>query len=305
MLDNTEDFLDSDTFSPMEILADAMSHIQNTDISSISLANASQAQLELLYSKYQTQGCIAQEFLEAGIEAQLEAVNIPLAFGLDLLVQLVLHKRANIPTLVGMLKRHFDDQENPAQACTDMILKACEEDLADWDEFTQTVVMLYNITPDVQAKIDQFQFPLPMIEPPQPVTNNKQTGYLTIKKSILLRNNHHDEDVCLDHINRANQTPLAVNADVVAFVQNRWKNLDKPKPGESREKFLSRKKAFAKYDRVSREVIDALLAQGNRFWLTHRYDKRGRVYCTGYHATYQGNDWSKAIIEFADKEVLR
>jgi DNA-directed RNA polymerase len=46
------------------------------------------------------------------------------------------------------------------------------------------------------------------------------------------------------------------------------------------------------------------MAGGNRFWLTHKYDKRGRTYCQGYHVSYQGNDYNKACIEFADGEPL-
>lgn len=298
VLDSTSDFA-------FEV---ALSEFDLENIDSVSLTSATQAQLELLYSKYQVISCLTKEFLKAGAAEGIESVGIPPAFGIDLAVQLVLHKRAKIPVLVGMLKHHFDQEENPAQACADMILKACQEDLCDWDPMTETVVVIYDLTgndPHLRAKLDRFQYPLPMIEPPQEVKNNRQTGYLTIKKSIILKDNHLEKDVCLDHINRVNQVPLALNMDVVAFVQNRWKGLDKPKPDETTEKFRARKRAFEKYDRVSRDVLQALVAQGNRFWLTHRYDKRGRTYSQGYHVNYQGNDWNKACIEFADAEPLR
>jgi len=39
--------------------------------------------------------------------------------------------------------------------------------------------------------------------------------------------------------------------------------------------------------------------------MTHRYDKRGRVYCMGYHVNYQGTPWNKAVIELADKEMIQ
>ena len=97
---------------------------------------------------------------------------------------------------------------------------------------------------------------------------------------------------------------MSLNADVVAFVQNQWKNLDKPKPSEAFEDYRKRVKAFAKYDKSSREVIDALFTAGDRFWLTHKYDKRGRTYCQGYHVSYQAADWNKACIQFADAEPL-
>jgi DNA-directed RNA polymerase len=51
-------------------------------------------------------------------------------------------------------------------------------------------------------------------------------------------------------------------------------------------------------------VIGILEEYGNEFYLTHRYDKRGRVYCQGYHISYQGNAWNKSVIELADKEII-
>ena len=52
-----------------------------------------------------------------------------------------------------------------------------------------------------------------------------------------------------------------------------------------------------------REVMEALFMMGNEFYLTHRYDKRGRCYAQGYHVTTQGNPWNKAVIEFAHEEL--
>lgn len=270
----------------------------------LSIMGSSQIDLERLYSKHQVFSCLANEYRDAGFEEALIEVGILASFGIDLLVQMCLHKRASVPVLVGLLKKHFKHETNPAQACADMILKAAAEDVIDWEDLSGTAVVKYEVSADVQERLDRFQYPLPMIQEPESVNNNRQTGYCTIRGSIILRNNHHEDDVCLDHINRMNSTPLALNANVVAFVQNQWKNLDKPKDGESHDDFKRRKKAFEKYDRTSRDVLAALMAQGDRFWLTHKYDKRGRTYSQGYHVNYQGNDWNKACIEFADKEPL-
>lgn len=263
-----------------------------------------QKQLEKIFSKHQLLTCIKHEFITSGITDEMENILMPVHFGLDLMAQMVLHKRCSITTMVGLLKKHYQASEKPAQDCTDMILHAVQKDLVDWDDPTQTLIMKYDITDDVKMHLDMFQYPLPMIESPDEVKNNRQTGYQTISGSLILRDNHHDDDICLDHINRVNAIPLALNADVVAFVQNQWKNLDKPKEGEMFEDFKKRVRAFDKYDRTSRDVIAALMAQGDRFWLTHKYDKRGRSYAQGYHVNYQGNDWNKAVVEFADAEPL-
>jgi hypothetical protein len=136
------------------------------------------------------------------------------------------------------------------------------------------------------------------------VKTNRETGYYLSKNSLILRKNHHEGDICLDHINRVNDIKFTINYDTAHMVRNQWRNIDKPKEGESRADFQRRLKAFEKYDRSSKEVIEKLLQYGNEFWLTHKYDKRGRVYCQGYHINYQGAPWNKAVIELADREVV-
>lgn len=268
------------------------------------MMQTTQKDLELLYSKYQLIPTIKREFINANFPAAFEELDLAVGFGLDLLTQMHLHKRASIGTMVGILKHHFEHQEKPAQACADAILVAAENDLVDWDDIGQVLVVIFEMSEDIEKKLAEYQYPLPMIEAPKIVRNNRQTGYQTIHGSLILKDNHHDDDICLDHINRVNAVPLSLNMDVVAFVQNQWKNLDKPKEHESYQEYRERKKAFEKYDESSRDVIAALMAQGNELYLTHKYDKRGRTYAQGYHVQYQGNDWNKSCIQFAHAEKL-
>ena len=311
------DQLDQDLETNLIEILHELNELDATDLKSLSFSQATQVQLEQLYSKYQLVSCLTESLIEEGAVESFEELGIPPKFGLSLMVQMMLHKRATVSTMVGILMKHFENHENPPQACADMLDRCVEAGVVDLEEILShddsvggkpkkehRLVVVYDIGEELQERIDKFQYPLPMIEEPSLVTNNRQTGYRTIRGSMILKNNHHDMDICLDHINRVNAIPLAVNADIVAFIQNHWRNIDKQKPGENRNKFLARKKAFEKYNRASRDVLQALLAQGNRFWLTHKYDKRGRVYSQGYHANYQGNDWNKAVIEFSEKEPL-
>lgn len=264
---------------------------------------AHQVELERLYNKNQLIPRIRSEFQhckEMDFSKYMEKNKLPIPFGLDLMIQMVLHKRASLTTLIGCLRHHFND----GQLTADMILKAAEMDLVDYDTATQMFIVIYDISEDVQAELDKFQFPLPMVVPPMKIGNNKQVGMLTMQGSIVLKHNHHEDDVCLDHINRVNAMKFCINMDTVRMVKNQWKNLDRPKEGESKEEFQRRKKAFEKYDRVAKDVIDILTQEGNEFYLTHKYDKRGRIYCQGYHVSYQGNPWNKAVVEFADQEVI-
>lgn len=266
-----------------------------------------QLELEELFSKNQLLPRIKREFThcqEFDFAAYMKEHQILPEFGFDLLVQMVLHRQTTLPILVGILRHHYEPLANASQLTANMLLKCAEADLVTWNEVTQRFVMEFNISPDVQEEIDRYQFPLPMVIKPMPVTCNRETGYLTTRGSIILKKNHHKLDVCLDHINRMNQVKFAIDEDTANMIQNSWRNLDKPKDGETSQEFQKRVKAFEKYDRTSRDVIGKVLSLGNEFYLTHKYDKRGRVYCQGYHINYQGNAWNKAVVQLADKELV-
>ena len=262
-----------------------------------------QIDMEKLFHKNQLHPRIKAEFTSADLPFRDVMVKHGLdpQFGFDLLVQMVLHKRAGLPVLVGILRKHFKGDN---QACADALLLACQIDLVDWNPTTEQFIVKYDITQDVQDDLDRYQFPLPMIVEPRELKTNSDTGYFTSRNSVILKNNHHDKDVCLDHLNHMNRIKLTLNNEVASFIENSWRNLDKPKPGEDRKDFDKRKKAFEKYDRTARDVMAHLEIAGGEFYLTHKYDKRGRVYCQGYHCTYQGNTWNKAVIEFAQAEMV-
>lgn len=263
-----------------------------------------QIEQEKLYNKNQLMRRLRAEFNEPEVVNYCAENALPVDFTTDFLATMALHKRTTISTLVGSLCHHFENLKDQLQVTADMIYAMIDHDFADWDHISKMVVIRLEILDSVQEEIDRYQYPLPMICEPAKVKTNRDTGYYTSRGSIILKNNHHDDDVCLDHINRVNQTVYALNADTVRLIQNEWRHLDKAKEDETFEDFQKRVKAFRKYDRVSREIIESLILAGNRFHLTHRYDKRGRTYAQGYHVNTQGNSWNKAVVEFADKELV-
>jgi hypothetical protein len=262
-----------------------------------------QRELEKLFNKNQLIPRIKAEFMNCTAFDFVEYIQdngIPIAFGLDLLVQMQLHKRIQLPALVGIMNKHFDDP----QQTTDMLYHCMKIDLLDWHSDLKVFIVKFTISQEVQDELDRFQFPLPMVVMPKLVKSNRDTGYYTSLGSIILKKNHHDNDVCLDHINRLNKTKFVINSDVANMVKNQWRNLDKAKEGETRDDFEKRKRAFEKYDRTSRDVIKLIQQEGEHFHLTHKYDKRGRTYCQGYHINYQGAPWNKAVVHFADAEEV-
>lgn len=264
---------------------------------------AHQRELEKLYNKNQTVTRIKSEFMNCedfDFCAYMDQKQIPTGFGLDLLVQMALHKRCQLPTLVGIMDKHFGD----VQCTADMLFKCAEADLVNWSPQLNIFVVQFTISEDVQADLDRFQYPLPMVVKPRTVKSNRDTGMLTSGGSLILKNNHHEDDICLDHINRSNSIKFAINFHVADMVKNQWKGLDKIKAGETRDDFNRRKKAFDKYDRTAREVMQVITQHGNEFNLLHKYCKRGRSYCQGYHVNYQGAPWNKAVVELANKEII-
>jgi len=232
---------------------------------------------------------------------EIEKCEIDLEFGLHLLAQMVVHKRATLPTLVGLLGRFFPT----LQDCANAIMKAVNAGFVTWNQSLQTFILIWDMSPDVKADLERFQYPLPMSIRPREVRNNTDTGYLTIRNSVILKNNHHEDDVCLDHLNRMNAIKLCVNSDVVTMVANEWRNLDKPKDHEEIGEYQKRVKAFEKYDASSKDVLGLFEITGSNMYLTHKYDKRGRTYCQGYHVNTQGAPWNKAVLEFAQQEVTK
>lgn len=266
-----------------------------------------QIELEQLYSKNQLIPRIRKEFLECKemdfISFMKEHAILP-ELGIDLLVQMVLHKRAPVTTLVGILRKHFEPLANASQLAADMLYKCAELDLVTYDELSGRFIMEFDVSKDVHEELARYQFPLPMVIKPEPVETNRDTGYLTCRGSIILKQNHHDDDVCLDHINRMNAIKFTIDDDTAFMIQNQWRNLDKPKDGESKGDYEKRLRAFEKYDANSKDVIGKILSLGNEFYLTHKFDKRGRTYPCGYFINYAGNSWNKACIAFADKELV-
>lgn len=261
-----------------------------------------QLEMEKLFHNNQLFPRIKKEFTKSEINfrGMMLAHDIDQDFGFALLVQMALHKRATLPVMVGILRKHF---KGDSQKTANELFKACMADLVDWQPTSEQFIVKYDISSDVQEDLDRYQYPLPMIVLPKQIKSNTDTGYFTATDSVILKDNHHDNDVCLDHLNRMNQVKLSINHTTAAMIHNEWKNLDKCKPGEDRREWQKRVKAFEKYDRTARDVMAHLEIAGNEFYLTHKYDKRGRVYCQGYHVNYQGNAWNKAVVEFVNEEV--
>lgn len=251
-----------------------------------------QKNLEELFSKNQLMDVLRDEFSPLTDDP----------FKIDVIVQIYLHKQADIPTMVGLFSPKWGEPDDVAQ----MLVECVEEDLLDFDMEAERFILKYGITTDVEDMLARYQFPLPMVVQPLKVTSNTMgSGYYDTRGSIVLNGSSvfKEEDMCLDHINRMNSVGLTLNTDVISSEEGHMIN-PKRKVGEGFDDFRKRKKQAEVFYNHSLEVMQSLLALGNEFWLTHKYDRRGRSYCVGYHVNSQGTDYNKAVLELSNQEVI-
>ena len=241
-----------------------------------------QEELERRYDQNQVIPKLKKLIRESELLEQIRNAGLPEEFTVTALVHMVLLRRANVETLVGIMRKFY----TTAQEVADMLKLLVEKDFID---FNEVFITKYLISEEVQKELDRYQFPLPMVIRPLKVRNNFDST---------------DEDVCLDHINRINRIALRLNMDTAYFVKNKWRNLDHKKVDETYDEYLARKKQFAKYNETTLFDYELLNQFTDKIYLTHAYDKRGRIYCRGYHLNYQAGDWNKAVVEFYKEEKV-
>lgn len=250
-----------------------------------------QAELEQSYNRNQLIPRMKEMIQESGMLDHFDLYK-PMLEGLW--VFLSIHKRTDIPTMVGLLKRHGELQE-----VADFLDQAIEAGACEYDERSRMLITLFEIDPETQEELDQYMYPLPMVCDPAFIKDNRTTGYITPvcdTGSVILKNNHHDKDICLDILNIQNQIPLYISKVVMDKAPAIFKSLRTRKPGELKADFDKRLKQFHKFDTTTRAVLNHLLTLTETLKLTHAYDKRGRIYPKGYHLNYQSHDWAKSIV---------
>lgn len=260
-----------------------------------------QLELERLFDKNRIIPRIKEDFssLSRLIEDASTQSSVAKDFIMDFLVQCYLRKQAVPSMIVGALIKYGN-----AQLVANQIQELIELDLADYDG--NRIICKWFVDTRVEAEIEKYQYPMPMVVEPEELICNSDTGYLTdFKTGILLNKSLHDGDVCLDHLNKMNRVELCINFDTARNTVSKWNNLRAPKTGESQEDFIKRVESHKKFAVKCKWTHDLLeKVNEGKFYLTHAYDKRGRTFSKGYLVNYQGHDYNKAVVEFANKERI-
>ena len=156
------------------------------------------------------------------------------------------------------------------------------------------VESLVELNEETQQYLSNVKYLPPMICAPMAVTSNRESGYLTKDESVILKDNHHNEKLGLDAINMASSVELSLDEDMLRHEELPTTELDT----------VEKRRNFERMCISSREVYKDVMKAGNKFWFTWKFDKRGRMYCMGYHINIQGTEYKKALISLANKEVI-
>lgn len=216
----------------------------------------------------------------------------------------------------------FNDTATAILTVAEVLAVLCQTDVFDiTKEHRQSSLMVVSLIPlpDTLTKYMMLsQYLPPMVCEPLEVTHNFSSGYLTHNDTLILGSgNHHDGDICLDVINKVNKIPLKLCTQFLSTAEEECPNYtqeDMHMNAAKKGKTITEEKAYnqvlaaiagwTEFRSQSYEFYLLMVQQGNRFYLTNRVCKRGRLYSQGYHISTQGNAFKKAMIEFAEEELV-
>ena len=152
---------------------------------------------------------------------------------------------------------------------------------------------------DLLHKIHTTMYLPPMLTQPLDWEDNATGGhYVHSDQCILGSNNYHTEYQALDVLNELQHIAWKFT-DII--------NLEEPdakprKLGEEAREYNKRVMQYNLRREHSRYVYDLM---EDTFYFVWKYDKRGRIYSSGYDINLQGSEYKKASIEFANEELIK
>ena len=234
--------------------------------------------------------------------AQLQNMDIK-AMVMDIFVGIAYCLRPELFTSVSAQlasRLKLSDRREAITTVAELMAVLCITDAFDIckeDKMASLTVMSRMQLPDnVLEFIENSQYLPPMVCEPLELTHNYSSGYLTHNDSLILgTGNHHDGDICLDVLNIMNKVALKLDTQFLSTVEE-----------EPTFELDSQEKAdlWKQFKEQSYMFYLLMVECGNRLYLTHKVDKRGRIYASGYHITTQGTAFKKAQLELADEEIV-
>lgn len=217
----------------------------------------------------------------------------------------------------------FDDKRDSILSCAEIVTVLADTDAFDiikrHRDAPIEIVNRLKLPDEIVVFINQSHYMPPMVCEPLELENNYDSGYLTIKESLVLgKGNHHDGNICLDVLNTLNKVKLKLDMDFLLNVEeepSKEFTIERViKDGLEDGKYLTEAQAavivktqldnWHHFKPQSEKVYKLMYDLGNEFHLTHKVDKRGRIYVQGYHISTQGTPYKKAMVELANEELV-
>ena len=234
--------------------------------------------------------------------AQLQDMDIA-AMVMDIFIGVAYYQRQELFTsassqIAARLK--FSDRAEAIATAAELMAVLCNTDSFDISKESKTASLMVQsripLSESLLAFMENSQFLPPMVCEPLELSHNFSSGYLTHNDSLLLGSgNHHDGDLCLDVLNTMGQVALKLDVDFLSTLE------EEPTFALDTQDKVDGWKAFKTQ---SYAMYTLLATQGNRFHFNHKVDKRGRIYSSGYHINPQGTAFKKAMLEFANEELV-
>lgn len=196
------------------------------------------------------------------------------------------------------------------------ILYCCDcTELFFWDiqtDNTRIIKSNMSLSDDLQRRLDIMCVLPPMVCKPRKLTRNNSCGYLTIHNDSLIlgfKENHHGKCISLDVLNTLNSTALELDKHIVhqferQFCRDELSKQDFDNLDETEQEiYLTQKNTHYKMKEQFEFFREKLL--GQTIHLTHKVDKRGRVYSQGYHFNTQGTSFEKACLNLKVREFVK
>jgi len=197
------------------------------------------------------------------------------------------------------------DQIQAVTTVIEILTVLCEFDLyhiyfkEDVNNSLGTLAIKSNIpiSAEMEEYLDQVQYPLPMICEPNDWNTNRDGGYLHGSiHCVLGKGNFHEEIQALDRLNELQSIPWEINPYILQYEE-------KPNKPE-KLKLPEQVTQFKKHSKNSGKCYAEMIARGNKFYFTWKFDKRGRAYSCGYDINLQSSQYKKAVINLANKEII-
>lgn len=247
---------------------------------------------------------MAGQYYESKMKRLQQLANLDIkTLVMDVFVGVAYSQKPELFTAVSAqlaARLQFSDRTEAITTVAEIMALLCLTDAFDITKADKAsslmVVSLIPLSDGLIAFIENSQYLPPMVCEPLELTHNYSSGYLTHNDSLVLgTGNHHDGDLCLDVLNIMNKVALRLDTDFLCTVE------EEPTFTLDNQEKTDQWNAFK---RQSYEFYKLMVDQGNQFYLTHKVDKRGRIYSMGYHIHTQGTSFKKAQLEFANEEIV-